>query len=86
MSTATLGGEFSFAGGSLSVRRVGYGAMQLAGPGVYGPPKDPEGAVAVLRAAIAAGVNRHRHCRFLWSARYQSDHSTSPGILTPPGS
>jgi aryl-alcohol dehydrogenase-like predicted oxidoreductase len=36
---------------------MGYGAMQLAGPGVFGPPKDPEGAVAVLREAVAAGVN-----------------------------
>jgi aryl-alcohol dehydrogenase-like predicted oxidoreductase len=36
---------------------MGYGAMQLAGPGVYGPPKDPEGAIAVLREAVAAGVN-----------------------------
>jgi aryl-alcohol dehydrogenase-like predicted oxidoreductase len=52
-----LGGSFTFPGTSLTVRRVGYGAMQLAGPGVYGPPKDPEGAVAVLREAVAAGVN-----------------------------
>jgi aryl-alcohol dehydrogenase-like predicted oxidoreductase len=36
---------------------MGYGAMQLAGPGVFGPPKDPDGAVALLREAIAAGVN-----------------------------
>jgi aryl-alcohol dehydrogenase-like predicted oxidoreductase len=36
---------------------MGYGAMQLAGPGVWGPPKDPDGAVAVLREAVAAGVN-----------------------------
>jgi aryl-alcohol dehydrogenase-like predicted oxidoreductase len=36
---------------------MGYGAMQLAGPGVFGPPKDPAQAVAVLRAAVAAGVN-----------------------------
>jgi aryl-alcohol dehydrogenase-like predicted oxidoreductase len=36
---------------------MGYGAMQLAGPGVFGPPKDPEGALAVLREAVAAGVN-----------------------------
>jgi pyridoxine 4-dehydrogenase len=43
--------------GSREVRRLGYGAMQLAGPGVFGPPKDRAGAVAVLRAAIAAGVN-----------------------------
>jgi len=36
---------------------MGYGAMQLAGPGVFGPPRDPEAAVAVLREAVAAGVN-----------------------------
>jgi pyridoxine 4-dehydrogenase len=54
---ATLGGRFTFPGTSLTVQRIGYGAMQLAGPGVYGPPKDPDGAVAVLREAVAAGVN-----------------------------
>jgi pyridoxine 4-dehydrogenase len=43
--------------GDRHVRRIGYGAMQLAGPGVFGPPRDPEMALAVLRAAIAAGVN-----------------------------
>ena len=43
--------------GGRTVKRLGYGAMQLAGPGVFGPPRDPEGARAVLRAAIAAGVN-----------------------------
>jgi aryl-alcohol dehydrogenase-like predicted oxidoreductase len=43
--------------GDHTVRRMGYGAMQLAGPGVFGPPKDRAGAIAVLRAAIAAGVN-----------------------------
>jgi pyridoxine 4-dehydrogenase len=57
MSEATLGGRFTFPGRSLMVHRVGYGAMQLAGPGVWGPPKDPDGAVAVLREAAAAGVN-----------------------------
>jgi aryl-alcohol dehydrogenase-like predicted oxidoreductase len=41
----------------LTVHRIGYGAMQLAGPGVWGPPKDPEAAVAVLREAVSAGVN-----------------------------
>jgi aryl-alcohol dehydrogenase-like predicted oxidoreductase len=41
----------------MTVHRMGYGAMQLAGPGVFGPPSDPDGAVAVLRAAVAAGVN-----------------------------
>ena len=43
--------------GSRSVRRLGYGAMQLAGPGVFGPPKDPKAALAVLRAAVESGVN-----------------------------
>src|SRR5919112_2292144 len=57
MSEATLGGRFTFPGTSLTVQRIGYGAMQLAGPGVWGPPKDPDGAVAVLREAVAAGVN-----------------------------
>ena len=57
MDESALGGRFAFAGTSLVVRRMGYGAMQLAGPGVWGPPKDPDGAVAVLREAVSAGVN-----------------------------
>jgi aryl-alcohol dehydrogenase-like predicted oxidoreductase len=57
MSELTLGGRYTFPASSLAVHRIGYGAMQLAGPGVWGPPKDPEGAVAVLREAVAAGVN-----------------------------
>ncbi|MBM7045008.1 MULTISPECIES: aldo/keto reductase family oxidoreductase [Rhizobium] len=47
----------SFTLGDHSVKRLGYGAMQLAGPGVFGPPKDHETALAVLRAAVAAGVD-----------------------------
>jgi pyridoxine 4-dehydrogenase len=43
--------------GSRRVNRLGYGAMQLAGPGVFGPPENPEAAMAVLRAAVANGVN-----------------------------
>ena len=43
--------------GDRIVNRIGYGAMQLAGPGVFGPPKDRAAAVAVLREAVAAGVN-----------------------------
>lgn len=43
--------------GERTVNRLGYGAMQLAGPGVFGPPKDPAAARAVLQSAIAAGVN-----------------------------
>jgi aryl-alcohol dehydrogenase-like predicted oxidoreductase len=57
MSAATLGGQFTFPGTSLTVQRIGFGAMQLAGPGVFGPPKDPHAAVAILREVIAAGVN-----------------------------
>jgi aryl-alcohol dehydrogenase-like predicted oxidoreductase len=56
-SDSTLGGSFTFPGTKLTVHRLGYGAMQLAGPGVWGPPKDPAGAVAVLREAVASGVN-----------------------------
>jgi pyridoxine 4-dehydrogenase len=52
-----LGGQFTFPSTSLTVQRIGYGAMQLAGPGVWGPPRDPEAAVAILREAVAAGVN-----------------------------
>lgn len=47
----------SFLLGSRRVHRLGYGAMQLAGPGVFGPPKDREAALAVLRAAVDSGVN-----------------------------
>ena len=47
----------TFALGDRTVKRLGYGAMQLAGPGVYGPPKDRGAAVAVLREAVAAGVD-----------------------------
>lgn len=43
--------------GNLTVNRLGYGAMQLAGPGVFGPPKDHDGALAVLREAVANEVN-----------------------------
>jgi pyridoxine 4-dehydrogenase len=43
--------------GTRHVKRMGYGAMQLAGKGVFGPPKDRDGAIAVLREAIASGVN-----------------------------
>jgi aryl-alcohol dehydrogenase-like predicted oxidoreductase len=56
-TVSKLGGQFRFPGTPWTVHRIGYGAMQLAGPGVFGPPKDPEGAVAVLREAIASGVN-----------------------------
>jgi len=56
MSTVSTSATFDLAG-TRAPRRLGYGAMQLAGPGVFGPPKDPDGAVAVLREAVALGVN-----------------------------
>ncbi|MFM0309429.1 aldo/keto reductase family oxidoreductase [Paraburkholderia sp. RL17-383-BIF-A] len=55
MSNPILTDTFPLAG--RPVRRMGYGAMQLAGPGVFGPPKDRHAALAVLREAVAAGVN-----------------------------
>ena len=58
MTTQTnLSGSFSFANTTMTVNRMGYGAMQLAGPQVWGPPRDPDEAVRVLREAIDAGVN-----------------------------
>ena len=55
MSSIDQSGTFTF--GDRTVRRLGYGAMQLAGPGVFGPPKDYDAALAVLREAVACGVN-----------------------------
>ena len=52
-----LGGGFTLPGSSMNLKRMGYGAMQLAGPQVWGPPRDPDAAVTVLREAVAAGVN-----------------------------
>lgn len=49
------GGTFNL--GDRQVQRIGYGAMQLAGPGVFGPPKDRQAAVTVLRAAVESGVD-----------------------------
>ncbi|MCU1472103.1 oxidoreductase [Amnibacterium sp.] len=55
MASDAPGGTFRLAD-DLVLSRIGYGAMQLAGPGVMGPPRDRDAAVAVLRAAVAAGV------------------------------
>ena len=52
-----LGGTFTLPGISMSLNRMGYGAMQLAGPEVWGPPRDVNAAIAVLREAIEFGVN-----------------------------
>ena len=55
MQTIEKAGAFTL--GGRTVKRFGYGAMQLAGPGVFGPPRDRDAAVAVLRAAVAVGIN-----------------------------
>ncbi len=55
MSTIQKSGTFTL--GSHTVKRLGYGAMQLAGPHVFGPPKDHDAAIAVLREAVASGAN-----------------------------
>src|ERR1700761_7772011 len=52
-----ISGAGSFPLGDRVVKRLGYGAMQLAGPGVFGPPKDRDAAIAVLREAVASGVD-----------------------------
>jgi aryl-alcohol dehydrogenase-like predicted oxidoreductase len=56
-SQNNLGGTFTFPGTSITVTRMGYGAMQLSGPQIFGPPKDVTAALAVLREAVARGVN-----------------------------
>jgi pyridoxine 4-dehydrogenase len=53
----SLGGSFKLPNTSITLNRIGYGAMQLAGAQVWGRPRDVEGAVAVLREAVASGVN-----------------------------
>lgn len=55
MSIIEKSGTFGL--GERLVKRLGYGAMQLAGPGVFGPPKDRDAALSVLREAVASGVN-----------------------------
>ncbi|GAA0373016.1 aldo/keto reductase family oxidoreductase [Microbispora corallina] len=55
MTTSVPGGTLTLAD-DLTITRMGYGAMQLAGPGVFGPPKDKDEAIAVLRTAVELGV------------------------------
>jgi pyridoxine 4-dehydrogenase len=54
--TARAAGEFTL-GGDLTVRRLGYGAMRITGPGIWGEPEDRDGAIAVLRRAVELDVN-----------------------------
>ena len=57
ISQPKLGGTFTLPKTSLTLNRMGYGAMQLAGANVWGPPRDIDGAIAVLREAVALGIN-----------------------------
>lgn len=57
MTTSSLGGTFTPAGTTMNLKRMGYGTMQLPGPHVWGPPRDKEAALAVLREVIALGAN-----------------------------
>jgi aryl-alcohol dehydrogenase-like predicted oxidoreductase len=57
MQQAELAGAFTLPGTSMSLNRMGYGTMQLAGPQVWGPPRDVDAAISVLREAVHAGVN-----------------------------
>lgn len=79
-----LAGSFTLTGTSLTVNRMGYGAMQLAGRDgdklVWGPPRDVEGAIAVLREAVASGVNH------IDTSDYYGPHVTNQiirGALSP---
>lgn len=68
MSSVKLSGNGTL--GHRQVYRLGYGAMQLAGPGVFGPPADPDAAIRVLRAAVEAGVNHIDTSDFYGPAYY----------------
>ena len=70
-TNSELGGSFTLPGTSTTLNRIGYGAMQLAGPHAFGPPRDREQAVAVLRAAVAAGVNH------IDTSDYYGPHTTN---------
>ncbi len=80
-----LGGTFTLPGTSISLYRMGYGAMQLAGPQVWGPPRDVHAAMAVLWEAIASEVNHLDTSDFYRPAYNQSDYqagaSSLPGWL-----
>ena len=57
LQQTALAGAFTLRGTAITVNRMGYGAMQLAGPGVWGSPRDVNAAITVLREAVASGVN-----------------------------
>jgi aryl-alcohol dehydrogenase-like predicted oxidoreductase len=69
-----LASSFTLPGTSITLNRMGYGAMQLAGPGVWGPPRDVDAAIAVLREAVESGVNH------LDTSDYYGPHVTNQMI------
>src|ERR1700678_2275335 len=84
MTEAKLGGQFTFPGTSLTGHPMGYAALQLTGPAVWGHPKDRAPAVAVLREAVAAGLNH------IDTSHYYGPHVTNQTIRQalypyPPG-
>jgi len=81
-----LAGSFTLPGTSITVNRMGYGAMQLAGRDgnklVWGPPRDIDEAIALLREALASGVNHIDTADFLWSPCHEPDHTKSAVSLS----
>jgi pyridoxine 4-dehydrogenase len=75
-----LGGAFTLRSTSTRVCRMGYGAMQLAGPEVWGPPRDVNAAIEVLREAVATGVNH------IDTSDYYGPHVTNQIIKKGPAS
>src|SRR5215472_10289885 len=76
-----LGGTFTLSGTSTSLYRMGYGAMQLAGPEVWGPPRDVDAAIAVLRGG-RRWREPYRHQRLLRPACDQSNYQKGPSSLS----
>jgi len=75
-----LAGSFTLPGTSMTVNRMGYGAMQLAGHEVFGPPRDIDMAIAVLREAVESGVNH------IDTSDYYGPHVTNQRCTLPRGS
>ena len=81
---ASIGQSGTFTLGGRAVKRLGYGAMQLAGPGVFGPPKDRDAALAVLREAVASGVD-HIDTSDFYGPHVTNQIIRAPNILLIPG-
>ena len=80
MNDISAAGAFPL--GDRIVKRLGYGAMQLAGPGVFGPPKDHDTAIAVLREAVASGVNHIDTSDFYGPHVTNQDHPRGAASLS----